>query len=506
MPTKVMFVHPWNYHDEGVTSYNPATSWRNGPYNIALLGTVLREAGHDVKVVDLEPKLIGFEGNVNATLNHLYEITESYQPDIIGITFFSVNYLEVKKIMQGLRDLCPKLGFAPLFIAGGIHASVAPETCISDLLFDYAFVGEGEIGICEIASGVLPHNVQGVFLPDSDEKMMRGVSPKQGLISGKKAQYSKDLDSLPFVDWGLTDHKFYAFPSSARLGFEAIGSLDMEMGRGCVYKCSFCAYNALSGVRFHSAEYLVEQMVFNRTNFGVNAFYFTDSTIGNNRRVIREMCEIILRKGLENEIKWLANIRSNQVNEEDLKLMWRAGCRFLLYGFESNSQRMLDAMQKSCKVESNERAAELHSRLNFPYTASMLFGFPGETEQDLYSSIDFLKRHKPPSSGINWYVPLPGSPDYDALRAVDKIVEDGPEVWRRLGEVNDAVCYADVDPKRFKEIYDEACNLAYNIIPNEVWENWKLRYNQSAQINNDLPITSTFKNVYSHTGKTAKLN
>lgn len=508
MSAKVLLIHPWNYHDEKISFFDPSTSWRNGPYNIALLGTVLKEAGHCVKLVDLEPKLIEFGGDVTVTLEYLKNETAGYKPDIIGVTFFSVNYLEVKKIMLSLRLLCDKMSLNPIFIAGGIHASVAPDTCVSELLFDYAFVGEAELGLLQLADGVNPSDIIGVYSPSSLPNLVRQSGPKKGFISSEKAQYQKDLDTLPFVDWSLTEYKFYSHPSSARLGFESLGSLDMEMGRGCVYKCSFCAYNALSGVRFHSAEYLVEQMLYNKKSFGVDAVYFTDSTIGNNRRVIREMCEIILKRGLHTQVKWLANIRSNQISEEDLKLMWRAGCRFLFYGFETNSQRMLDAMQKACKVESNEYAAEMHNKLGFPYNASMLFGFPSETEEDLYMSIDFLKRHKPPSIGINWYVPLPGSPDYDKLKSEGNIEYDGPEVWRRLGEVNNAVCYADVDPSRFREIYDEACNLAYREIPDQVWDDWKRRYKLMGKGhgNTHLKPVSTFKNVYSHSSHSAKIS
>ena len=505
MCANVLLVHPWNYHDESLENFNPDTSWRNGPFNIALLATILEKNGHKVKLLDLEPALIFYKGDVGKALFYLQKEAREFRPDIIGVTFFSVHYLEVKKIVKSLRKVCEEHKLPSIFVAGGIHASVAPKTCVTELEFDYAFIGEGEIGLLELANGVVPSKISGLY----GYTELMGLSTNEGIPISQtleKAQFNKNLDELPFIDWGLTDFKFYAHPSSARLGFEKIGSLDMEMGRGCVYKCSFCAYNALSGVRFHSAEYLVEQMVFNMHAFGVNAFYFTDSTIGNNRRVIREMCEIILSRGLENKIKWLANIRSNQVNKEDLKLMWRAGCRFLFYGFESNSQRMLDAMQKACSVESNEKAALLHKELYFPYTASMLFGFPGETEADLYKSIDFIKRHKPPSVGINWYVPLPGSPDYDALELAGKVIDDGPERWRRLGEVNDAVCYADVEPARFRQIYDEACHLAYNKIPSEVWNDWRHHYELKTRSKSEPRYAHLFKNVYSYKSQYAYPN
>lgn len=493
--TKILLVQPWNYHDEGRTDYNPERSWRNGPFNITLLATLLRRNGHDARVLDLEPILIKNNGNVKSTLFNATTVLADFRPDIVGVSFFSVHFLEVQTLMRLFRDTTEKLRISPVFIAGGIHASISPETCLDTLLFDYAFVGEGESAILDIASGKKPSEVQGFY--DRKALAFAEVDERYSAKDRLKGQYLDTLDDLPFVDWGLVDYKFYSHPSTARLGFEPVGSLDLEMGRGCVYKCSFCAYNALSSVRFHSAEYIVENMLYNYKNFGVTAFYFTESTIGNNRKVIREMCEILIRRNLNRKFVWLANIRSNQISEKDLRLMWLGGCRYLFYGFESNSQRVLDLMDKQCSVDANETAAKLHQKLFFPYNASMLVGFPGEKEDDLKLSIDFIKRHKPPSVGINWYVPLPGSPDYDKLISEGKINFDGPEVWRRIGEVNSSICYADIDPIIFRRYYDEACRLANVEIPSQVWSIWRKEYQRKTKEALESEFQPTFRNVYS---------
>jgi anaerobic magnesium-protoporphyrin IX monomethyl ester cyclase len=233
------------------------------------------------------------------------------------------------------------------------------------------------------------------------------------------------------------------------------------MGRGCVYKCTFCAYNALSAVRFYSAEYLVDQVAYMEREFEIDSVYFTDSTIGNNRKLIVQFCELMMQRSLSKRIEWYANMRPNQVTEALLKLMWRAGCRFLFYGFESGSQRVLDLMVKGVKLEDNYRAAELHNKLKFPYHASMLLGYPGEREEDILATFAFLEKTTPPIVGINWYVPLPGSPDYDKLKAEGVISTNDPWEWRRIGEVNSTRVYADVPEQRFRELYAQAERLAY---------------------------------------------
>lgn len=486
--TRVLLIQPWNFHDENVEVHNHEHSWRNGPYNIILLATILNGAGHEAKILDLSRNLVGHKGNVAACLTDIDTAVSDFRPDIVAVSFFSIHYFETKKIVARARECGERLGHEFLLVAGGIHATVSPESCLNELGFDYAFVGEGDVGLVELAAGKTPITIPGV---------VNKTTLKLGSVS--KGSQIRELDSLPFPDWSLVDHRFYSTPSYARLGFHKTGSLDLVMGRGCVYECSFCAYNALSSVRFYSAEYLVEQMVYMLKTFGVNGFYFTDSTIGNNRKVLRKMCEIILQRGLEKSLVWLANIRPNQINEEQLKLMWRAGCRFLLYGFESNSQRVLDSMQKKCTVKQNEECAALHNKLKFPYNASMILGYPGETEQDILESIDFLRRFQPPSIGVNWYVPLPGSPDYDKLKRDGVIKMDDPEEWRRIGEVNSSRCYASIEEARFKELFDGACRLAYTEIPAAVNESW--RQAVAAQLLPGEPgstPTSVFKNVYSH--------
>ncbi len=457
----VMLVQPWNYHDEHVADQDLGKQWRNGPYALLLLATQLKRHGHNVQVVDLIRDLIVHQGNLDATLDHFAKQIVAFKPDILGVGFFSIHYFEVQKLVRHARATCEQHGLKPVFIGGGIHASTEPADTIANLGFDYAFKGEADLGLVALANGSRPDEVQGIITLDT-------TAPKPG-------EEIKPLDALPFPDWTLCDHAFYSTPTTGRIKFRKTSSLDLIMGRGCSYKCAFCAYNALSAVRFYSPEYLVEQMHEMHAVTGTTGFYFTDSTIGNNRRVLEGTCEEILRRGLQHKVEWYANIRPNQVSEKLLRLMWDAGCRYLFYGFESNSQRVLDLMAKQCRTEANLRAAELHNKLGFPYHASMLLGYPGEREEDIAESMAFLRKVKPPSIGINWYVPLPGSPDYDKLRATGVINTDDPEEWRRIGEVNKCRVYADVPDQKFRELFKQAERLAYVELAKETDRDWQHR-------------------------------
>jgi radical SAM superfamily enzyme YgiQ (UPF0313 family) len=470
--SKVLLVQPWNYHDEGVRSHDLRHEWRNGPYSLLLLATQLRTHGHQVLLVDMIRDLVLLKGSVPRCLERLSDAIRRFRPDIIGFGFFSIHFFEVKRAVQAARRTCAELGLAPVFIAGGIHASTEPKATISDLGFDCAFMGEADLGLVKLADGKTPQTIPGIVTADA--------------LEHDKGEEIQLLDSLPFPDWSLCDYRFYAQPSFGKLKFRSSKSLDMIMGRGCVYRCAFCAYNALSAVRFYSAEYLVEQMEYMSREFGVDGVYFTDSTIGNNRRLLQKFCDLMIQRGTARRMEWYANMRPNQVNEQLLTLMWQAGARFLFYGFESGSQRVLDLMVKGIEVGANYRAAELHNKLRFPYHASILLGYPGEREEDIEQTFEFLRRTRPPIIGVNWYVPLPGSPDYDKLKAEGIIVTEDPWEWRRIGEVNSARVYADVPESRFRELFTEAEQLAYGEMPKSTYPAWGcIAPPQSAQKKSD---------------------
>ncbi|MCU1385427.1 MAG: hypothetical protein JWL71_4124 [Acidobacteria bacterium] len=457
---RVMLCQPWNFHDENVVHDDLENEWRCAPYSLVLLGTLLRKQGHDVCVVDLIERLVTNRGNLDATLEQFADQIRRFQPDIIGMGFFSIHYVEVQRLVRFARQVCTKAGLRTTFIAGGIHASTEPALTLKNLEFDHVFIGEAEISLAKFCDGADPRTIPGVLGHDTKkafaltETRSTGAAKTGTLLFPDKSEVLHDLDSLPFPDYHLVNYQFYARPNRAKFRTFLASSLDILMGRGCVYRCAFCAYNALSTVRFHSAEYLVDEVEYLMATCGIDSFYFMDSTIGNNQPLLYEFSELMRRRGLDRRIRWNGCIRPNQISRKLMSELVSAGCAHLLYGFESNSDRVLKAMVKDCKVSDNEKAASLHREMDVPYTASMLMGYPGEREEDILASIDFIKRHKPPVAGFNWYIPLPGSPDYDQLRAKGSIDRDDPMEWRKIGEIaSQARLFCDVPRDRFKELF-----------------------------------------------------
>jgi len=446
-----MFVTPWRYQDEMISSHDLTKEWRNGPLGVLGLASFLRSKGHKVCLVDMERLLVQCKGVDHAALEHLRERISRFVPDIIGFSFYSVHFTEVKRTVEHCRRVCAQVGISPLFVAGGVHASVEPVQTVRDLDLDCAVAGEGERALSRLADGEAPETICGVVT-------------RHHAGSGTFAEAVGNLDSLPFPAWELCDYKFYAHPSSARLKFRMTESLDIQLGRGCPYRCSFCAYGYISKPRFHSVEYVVDHIRHMMRTYGVSEYYFTDGSVGTNRSLLVGLCERIISEGLHKRIHWYANMRVDQVDQQLLKLMKRAGCGLLFYGFETGSQRVLDAMAKKTTVEENFRVAELHLKVGMPYFASFILGHPSEQVKDIKLTQNMIVRLRQARIGINAFVPLPGSKDYYTLLRKGVIAVSEPTAWRSLGECNPAHCYADMERDEFMALYGETVALADRVM------------------------------------------
>jgi radical SAM superfamily enzyme YgiQ (UPF0313 family) len=130
--------------------------------------------------------------------------------------------------------------------------------------------------------------------------------------------------------------------------------------------------------------------------------------------------------------------------------MKRAGCVGVEYGFESGSQKILDAMSKVSKVEENMKAALMTRKAGMRFQANIIVGYPGETKEDFADTIKFLEKVKPSNVGFNIFMPLPGTSIYRELKAAGRPIPP----WDEIGDPELAsISYADMSKEDFERMY-----------------------------------------------------
>ena len=88
-------------------------------------------------------------------------------------------------------------------------------------------------------------------------------------------------------------------------------------------------------------------------------------------------------------------MRTRTVRKESLQ-HWKAnGCIAVNYGIESGSEKMLKVMEKNATVEENINALKWTHEAGLGTIIQLVLGMPGESDETIRETIEFLKKVAP---------------------------------------------------------------------------------------------------------------
>ncbi|MBN2325023.1 MAG: radical SAM protein [Spirochaetes bacterium] len=228
--------------------------------------------------------------------------------------------------------------------------------------------GEGEEAALQLTTGEPLNRIQGMLYRDGDSVRL---NPKPDTVS---------LHALPAPD-------FRPFHPARYLAPEPV--LPMLFSRGCRWrKCRFCAHNlGFSGYRSVRVARLVDTIEAYNDIFGARCFYFADQYIG-----IGDLMRIageIKKRRLAVYFHYMGQ-PVGEYNRETFETLFEAGCRWISWGVESGSQRLLDLINKGTNVEGIARVIADSHDAGIRNIAMMIFGLPSSTDEEFNRTVDFL--------------------------------------------------------------------------------------------------------------------
>jgi anaerobic magnesium-protoporphyrin IX monomethyl ester cyclase len=213
----------------------------------------------------------------------------------------------------------------------------------------------------------------------------------------------QSLDDLPRPDWEATFRRAgRRFP---RISYESV--------RGCPYRCAFCNYPYLfddNRFRYRSADTILADWVHYARDLGVRRIECLDSLFTMPPKRLIALCE-----GLEREnmgLSWSCYARADDLCEPELvAAMVRAGATHVQIGVESGDQGQLDRMAKRCTVDKIQRALDNCRKGGLATIASLIVGYPGETDATLENTFRVVSETPPDFHFLATFsVRVPGVP------------------------------------------------------------------------------------------------
>lgn len=377
---------------------------------------------------------------------------EKQKFDVVGISaVVSTAYTYTKYLSQLIRRVSPNT----LIVVGGNLAASA-EILLKKCEVDCCVIGDGEFIIRELMPVLKEKPLNYDKLRET--KGIAFLDEQQNFcFSGYGVRPS--TEEIEFPDYeileedGSIDH-FIAeiLPQDIEIYGGAEPGKRMATvitAKGCVARCTFC-HRFEQGFRAISADRLTEHLNHLISKYNVGYISVGDENFGSDRKVAYE----IAKKFGELGLKWhVAGVRTRTVTKESLQHWKNNGCVRAEYGIESGSPKMLEIMEKNLKLEENVMALKWTGEARLKTTIQLVLGMPGETDETIFETIDFLKEiapyirswdNAPPSQSlsINYAQALPGTPLYELARQHGLIGRSNDDEEQYLTQISDIDAYS----------------------------------------------------------------
>lgn len=356
------------------------------PLGLVSIASYLNAYGHEARIIECLVES-----------NDVSKALKEFKPDIVGISAISfLSSIEAKRLTELVHSFGVKV------VLGGQAATATPELILKEAKPDYIILGEGEITWLELVNTI---------------ENRGDVSAVNGLayLENSKVTYTKqrdvaDISLFPDIDWSLINVENYF---SSFFGCDKM--LYLHASKGCPAQCTFCSNQTFHQHknRCRKPEQIMRDIDYLYSK-GANGIYFSDELFVPQRELRTQLCQMLIERNYN--LTWGCQMRLGVLNEDDVKLMYKAGCRWILFGIESGNPERIKSIRKNIDLSIAKETIEWCEKAGMTVQASFIIGFPEETEEEIRNTVSFAKSLNASIININILIPLPNSEIYEYAR------------------------------------------------------------------------------------------
>jgi len=441
------------------------------PLGMAYIAAYLESKNIKVDIIDCDA--LGL--NIAATA----EILKKENPKYVGLMAMTATMDIAEEMIQEIRRILPKT----VIMLGGVHGTALPQRTLEDVPeLDIVVMGEGEHTTYELITTM-----------DAGEKLedllkVKGICFRYDgkIYENQRRPYIADLDSLPFPTRHLLPNDVYEGPGWFRWihGFTKPFN-SIFTSRGCPYNCTFCAAHIMCGrkIRYRSVNKVMEEIDYLKDTYNIKILTFQDDTFTLNRERTIAICRELIKR--DYNLHLTCSTRVDQIDEELLRYMKKAGFTWIFYGVESGNQEILHQCNKNTTLEQIRHAFHLTKKAGIGTHAGMILGHIGETKETAMDTIRFLLELMPDYAALATMIPFPGSKAWEYCLESDIPL---PPSWNDFGMVNSIPIAVNpgLSSKMLLKLRDRGV-LYYYANPKRLWNILRnKKYNKKLLINDHI--------------------
>jgi len=327
------------------------------------------------------------------------QITE-FKPDIIAVSTTETTFKRALVLIQATRDM----GVPNVF--GGVFPTFAPDLTMSYPAVDMVCVGEGENALRSLAD----HLAKGEDYSGVTNLMVR---TEDGSTRQNPMTEPVDINKLPTItDIGIFGEKRFYRPMGGRIR----RLLPVETHRGCPYTCAFCnspSQNLLYGgpnayFRRKSMDLVKQEIENHIKEWKVEYLYFwADTFLAWSNEEFEEFCEMYS----EFKLPFWCQTRTETVTEYRFKKLKDVGLDRISFGMEHGNEKFRrEVVKRDYTNEEAIRCLQIVSDLDITFAVNNIIGFPDETRELAFDTIELNRQFKSDSTIASIFVPFHGTP------------------------------------------------------------------------------------------------
>ncbi len=213
----------------------------------------------------------------------------------------------------------------------------------------------------------------------------------------------KKLPSLHINEFPTPDYTLFPYDKYVAVDGTLRGCL--HLSRGCAAGCAYCPYASFYGKKFEfrSVDKVIEDIKY-LLSLGIKIIQFRDQYFSADKEKVFELCRKIIDQGLKFE--WFCETRLESLNTELIDIMVKAGMKFICFGVESASERLLESYRRPVyEIEKTKSLIEYLNKKKVITLAFYIVGFPEDTWDSVKETYELALKLRSICANFSVYVP-----------------------------------------------------------------------------------------------------